>query len=59
MIKINKKMNNKIIIGLILFIIGIVSQLTIENELIDFFSAILIGVGIGLLVGNWKNKMKK
>ena len=52
-------MNNKIIIGLILFIIGIISQLTIENELIDFFSAILIGVGIGLIVGNWKNRIKK
>ena len=52
-------MNNKIIIGLILFIIGIISQLTIENELTDFFSAILIGVGIGLIVGNWKNRIKK
>lgn len=52
-------MNNKIIIGLILFLIGIVSQFTIENELINFFSAILIGVGIGLLVGNWKKRIKK
>ncbi len=52
-------MNNKIIIGLILFIIGIISQLTIENELTDFFSGILIGVGIGLIVGNWKNRIKK
>jgi len=52
-------MNNKIIIGLLLFIIGVVSQLTIENELIDFFSGILIGVGIGLIVGSWKNKVKK
>ena len=52
-------MNNKIIIGLILLLIGIVSQITIENELIDFFSAILIGAGIGLVIGSWKNRIKK
>jgi hypothetical protein len=52
-------MNNKIIIGFILFIIGIVSQITIENELIDFFSGILIGIGIGLIVGSWKKKIKQ
>lgn len=38
--------------GFILFIIGIVSQLTIENELIDIFSGILVGVGIGLIIGS-------
>jgi hypothetical protein len=45
-------MNNKIINGLTLLIIGLVAQLTIENELIDFFSAILIGVGIELFIGS-------
>lgn len=52
-------MNKTRIIGIILFIIGVIFQLTIEKESIDFFSVILIGVGIGLLVGSWKNRIKK
>ncbi|CAM3828441.1 hypothetical protein FLGE108171_15940 [Flavobacterium gelidilacus] len=51
-------MNKKIFIGLILLIIGTVSQFTIENELTDFFSAILIGAGIGLIVGDRLGKSK-
>lgn len=47
-------MNNKIINGLTLLIIRLVAQLTIENELIDFFSAILISVGIELFIESWK-----
>tara|TARA_B100000949_G_C14230545_1_gene428735 strand:+ start:491 stop:640 length:150 start_codon:yes stop_codon:yes gene_type:complete len=43
-------MNKVRIIGLGILIIGAIAQLFIENETIDFFSAVLIGAGIGLLL---------
>ena len=43
-------MNKIRIIGLVILIIGIVIQFTIENDPADFISGILIGIGIGLLL---------
>ncbi|WP_299671010.1 hypothetical protein [uncultured Polaribacter sp.] len=40
-------MNKVRIIGLMALVIGIIIQFTLEN---DFISALLIGLGIGLLV---------
>ena len=48
--KLKKQEMNKIrIIGLVIFIIAVITQLSIENDMIDFFSAVFIGIGIGLL----------
>ncbi len=38
----------KIIIGSLILVIGIIIQFTLENELSDFISGLLIGIGIGL-----------
>jgi len=43
-------MNKTRILGISLFIIGVVAQLSIENDLVDFISAILIGLGIGIII---------
>jgi hypothetical protein len=49
-------MNKVRIIGFVIFIIAVVVQLSIENDIVDFFSAIFIGIGIGLLyAGKTKN----
>lgn len=46
------------IIGLLLLIVGIFSQLMIENDLTDFISGVLIGAGLGLLLIGGKSKPK-
>jgi hypothetical protein len=43
-------MNKTRIIGFVLFTIGVILQLTLENDLTDFLSGLFIGGGIGLLV---------
>ena len=43
-------MKKRRIIGLVLFIVGIIIQLTMENDITDFISAVGIGAGFGLLV---------
>ncbi|WP_189702671.1 hypothetical protein [Subsaximicrobium wynnwilliamsii] len=43
-------MNKIRIIGLVLLIIGIIIQFTIENDMSDFISGVGIGAGIGLFV---------
>lgn len=43
-------MNIVRIIGLVILIIGIIIQFTIENEATDFISGLLVGAGIGLLL---------
>jgi len=44
------KMNNIRIIGLIILVIGITIQFTLENDATDFISGLLIGSGIGMLL---------
>lgn len=52
-------MNKIRIIGFILFIAGVILMLTLENDMIDFISGLLIGAGIGLLVtGRLKRSSK-
>jgi hypothetical protein len=43
-------MNKTRIFGISLFIIGVIAQLSIENDLVDFISGILIGLGIGIII---------
>ena len=43
-------MNKIRIIGLVLLIVGIIIQLTMENDITDFISAVGIGAGFGLLL---------
>jgi type III secretory pathway component EscU len=43
-------MNKVRIIGLVLLIVGIIIQFTMENDMTDFISAARIGAGCGLLV---------
>lgn len=43
-------MNKVRVIGIILLVVGIIIQFTMENDLIDFISAVGIGVGIGLIM---------
>ncbi|MFD1295003.1 hypothetical protein ACFQ5N_14255 [Lutibacter holmesii] len=43
-------MNKIRIIGLVILIISAITQVTVENEMIDFISAIGMGLGMGLLV---------
>lgn len=43
-------MNKIRIIGLVLLIIGVIIQFTLEGDMTDFISAAGIGAGIGLLV---------
>jgi hypothetical protein len=43
-------MNKVRIIGLVLLIVGISIQFTMENDMTDFISAAGIGAGFGLLV---------
>ncbi|WBX70218.1 hypothetical protein [Tenacibaculum retecalamus] len=42
-------MNKKEITGLVLIFIGMIMQLILKNEIIDFISGLLIGIGIGFL----------
>lgn len=42
-------MNKTRITGLVLLIIGVITQLAVENNVIEFISAVGIGLGIGLL----------
>jgi hypothetical protein len=52
-------MNKIRIIGFVLFIAGVILMLTLENDMIDFISGLLIGAGIGLLVtGRLKRSSK-
>ena len=52
-------MNKIRIIGFVLFIAGVILMLTLENDMTDFISGLLIGAGIGLLVtGRLKNSSK-
>jgi len=44
------KMNKVRIIGLIILIIGLITQFTIENNVTDFISAAFIGGGFTLLL---------
>ncbi|MFD0837574.1 hypothetical protein ACFQ0I_17485 [Mariniflexile aquimaris] len=43
-------MNKIRIIGLVILVIGIIIQFTLENDATDFISGLLIGAGIGLLL---------
>ncbi|WP_161804640.1 MULTISPECIES: hypothetical protein [Lacinutrix] len=43
-------MNKTRIIGLVLLVIGIIIQFTLENDATDFISGVLIGIGIGLVI---------
>lgn len=43
-------MNKVRIIGLVLLVIGLIIQFTLENNVTDIFSAVLIGGGFGLLL---------
>ncbi|MBA6153191.1 hypothetical protein [Gelidibacter maritimus] len=43
-------MNKVRVIGIILLVVGIIIQFTMENDLIDFISAVGIGVGIELIM---------
>jgi len=43
-------MNKKSTLGFILLAIGIITQFVLENDIIDFISAIIIGLGIGLII---------
>ncbi|WNW02568.1 hypothetical protein RRF68_03830 [Tenacibaculum sp. HL-MS23] len=45
-------MNKKEIIGLALIFIGMIMQLMLKIEIINFISGILIGAGIGFLIAN-------
>lgn len=48
--QIQKNMNKIRIIGLIILIVGIIIQFTLENDATDFISGLSIGGGIGLLL---------
>ena len=52
-------MNKIRIIGLLVLSVGIIIQFTLENDVTDFISGILIGGGIGLtltgIIGKSKN----
>jgi len=49
-------MNKIRIIGLLILLIAAITQVMVENEMVDFISAIGIGLGMGLLVaGKLKN----
>lgn len=51
-------MNKTRIIGLVLLLIGVIFQLTIEHDTIDFISGLLIGIGIGLTItGRFKKEI--
>jgi len=52
-------MNKVRIIGLVILILGIIIQFTIENDAIDLISGILIGIGIGLLLTGRIGKLEK
>jgi hypothetical protein len=43
-------MNKTRILGIVLMVLGIAIQFILENEVIDFLSGLLIGVGIGFLL---------
>lgn len=43
-------MNKIRIIGLVILIIGIIIMFSFENEVTDFISALLLGLGFGLLI---------
>jgi hypothetical protein len=43
-------MNKTRIIGLVILVIGIIIQFTLENDATDFISGLSIGIGIGLLL---------
>jgi len=43
-------MNKIRIIGLLILVLGIIVQFTLENDTSDFISGILFGVGIGLTI---------
>ncbi|PYE83202.1 hypothetical protein DFQ11_101634 [Winogradskyella epiphytica] len=43
-------MNRTRIIGLILLIIGAILPFTVETDLTDFVTGLLIGIGIALLI---------
>ena len=53
-------MNKIKIIGLILLIVGVVIHFSSENDGTDFFTGLMIGVGIGLFftgrIGNEKSE---
>ena len=51
-------MNKTRIIGLVLLLIGVIVQLTIEHDTTDFISGLLIGIGIGLTItGRFKRRI--
>ncbi len=41
-------MNKRTIIGLVIIVIGIIIQFSLENDAADFISGLLIGGGIGI-----------
>lgn len=43
-------MNRKRIIGVVILIIGVIVRFFLENDVTDFISGILVGLGIGLLI---------
>tara|TARA_R110002033_G_scaffold41716_2_gene82525 strand:- start:3865 stop:4023 length:159 start_codon:yes stop_codon:yes gene_type:complete len=49
-------MNKVKSIGLIILVIGVVLQFTLENDLTDFISGLFIGCGFGLLIVGKINK---
>lgn len=52
-------MNKIRILGLILLIIGIILQYSLENDGTDFLTGLFVGGGIGLLLtGRFKSKEK-
>lgn len=51
-------MNKTRIIGLVLFVGGLMANLTLKNESIDFISSFLMGFGAGALMAGrigWRN----
>ncbi len=52
-------MNKVRIIGLVILILGIIIQFTLENDAIDMISGVLIGFGIGLLITGRIGKLGK
>ncbi len=59
---VQKKRNNmsKIqIVGLVLLVTGIIMYLTLENNTAGFFSSLLMGGGVGVLIAGYSKKSAK
>ena len=52
-------MNRIRIIGAIILLIGILLNIYLENEVVDFLSGLLIGLGIGLILTGRFSKLNK